>query len=337
MDLMIEAQGLTKHFGEVEALAGLDLAVPSGQVLAILGPNGAGKTTFIRTIATLTRPTSGTLQVHGIDVVARPKQVRRVIGLAGQYAAVEGAMTGRENLRMIARLFGHDRKAARVAADSVLEQLGLEDAGDRLVRTYSGGMQRRLDLGASLVGAPRLLLLDEPTTGLDPRSRNELWVAIESLSARGTDVLLTTQYLDEADRLADTIAIIDHGKLVDSGTSNELKSRLGRDVVDVKVADADIARAAEALGPEASIDADHARIAVPVTTGAEDLVTAVQALGAAGITVDDIALRRPTLDDVFLSLTGHTTEWKAFDDGEDGAGTDGDGDGAKKQKRKARA
>ena len=337
MDLMIEANGLTKHFGDVEALAGLDLSVPAGQVLAILGPNGAGKTTFIRTIATLTQPTSGTLKVQGIDVLERPKEVRRVIGLAGQYAAVEGAMTGRENLRMIARLFGHDRATARRAADSVLEQLGLEDAGDRLVRTYSGGMQRRLDLGASLVGAPRLLLLDEPTTGLDPRSRNELWIAIENLAARGTDVLLTTQYLDEADRLADTIAIIDHGKLVASGTSNELKSRLGRDVVDVKVADADIERATQALGAEASVDADHARISVPVTTGAEDLVTAVQALSAAGITVDDIALRRPTLDDVFLALTGHTTEWKAFDDSE-GDGTDGDGTGVKKrEKRKARA
>ena len=337
MDLMIDAKGLTKRFGEVEALAGLDLAVPSGQVLAILGPNGAGKTTFIRTIATLIPPTSGTLQVQGIDVVERPKQVRRVIGLAGQYAAVEGAMTGRENLRMIARLFGHDRKAARLAADSVLEQLGLEDAGDRLVRTYSGGMQRRLDLGASLVGAPRLLLLDEPTTGLDPRSRNELWVAIENLAARGTDVLLTTQYLDEADRLADTIAIIDHGKLVDSGTSNELKSRLGRDVVSVKVAnDDDIERAAQALGSEASVDVDHGRIAVPVTTGADDLVTAVQALSAAGIAVEDIGLRRPTLDDVFLTLTGHTTEWKAFEDS-DGEGSDGDGAAKKRDKRKARA
>ena len=234
-------------------------------------------------------------------------------------------------------MFGHDRNAARLAADAVLEQLGLEDDGDRLVRTYSGGMQRRLDLGASLVGAPRLLLLDEPTTGLDPRSRNELWVAIENLAARGTDVLLTTQYLDEADRLADTIAIIDHGKLVASGTSRELKSRLGRDVVDVKVADdAEIERAAQALGAEASIDTDHQRIFVPVTTGAEDLVTAVQALGAAGIIVADIALRQPTLDDVFLTLTGHTTEWKAFDDS-DGDGADGDGAAKKRDKRKARA
>src|SRR3954469_5918648 len=244
MDMMIEADGLQKHFGDVEALAGLDLAVPSGKVLAILGPNGAGKTTLIRTIATLTQPTAGTLRVVGIDVAQNPKRVRRAIGLAGQYAAVEPAMTGRENLRMVARLFGHDSKTAGRAAGIVLEQLGLTDAGDRLVRTYSGGMQRRLDLGASLVGAPKLLLLDEPTTGLDPRSRNELWQAIEGLAAGGTDVILTTQYLDEADRLADPIAIIDHGKLVASSTSNELKSRLGRDVVDIKVSDADnLARA----------------------------------------------------------------------------------------------
>ncbi|MCU1457377.1 MAG: daunorubicin resistance transporter ATP-binding subunit, partial [Actinomycetia bacterium] len=212
MDMMIEAEGLQKDYGDVHALAGLDLSVPSGKVLAVLGPNGAGKTTLIRTIATLIRPTAGTLRVVGIDVAEHPRQVRRSIGLAGQSAAVEPALTGRENLRMVARLFGHDRATAKTAADTVLQQMGLSDAGDRLVRTYSGGMQRRLDLGASLVGAPRLLLLDEPTTGLDPRSRNELWLAIEDLASRGTDVLLTTQYLDEADRLADIIAIIDHGK-----------------------------------------------------------------------------------------------------------------------------
>jgi ABC-2 type transport system ATP-binding protein len=309
MDMMIEAEGLQKHFGDVEALAGLDLAVPSGKVLAVLGPNGAGKTTLVRTIATLTRPTAGTLEVAGIDVARHPKQVRRSIGLAGQYAAVEPALSGRENLRMVARLFGHDRDAATLAADAVLEQMGLTDDGDRLVRTYSGGMQRRLDLGASLVGAPRLLLLDEPTTGLDPRSRNELWVAIEQLTAGGTDVVLTTQYLDEADRLADIIAIIDHGKLVASGTGDELKAQLGRDVVDVSVKnDADLERAAAALGAEATIDAEHSRVSFPVTSGADDLVAAVQALGAADISLDDIALRRPTLDDVFLTLTGHTTE-----------------------------
>ena len=260
MEMMLEAEGLQKHFGDVEALAGLDLAVPSGSVLAVLGPNGAGKTTLIRTIATLLRPTAGTLRVVGIDVVQEPKRVRRSIGLAGQYAAVETALTGRENLRMVARLFGHDSRTAKVAADRVLDQMSLTDAGDRPVRTYSGGMQRRLDLGASLVGAPRLLLLDEPTTGLDPRSRNELWVAIEQLAATGTDVLLTTQYLDEADRLADLIAIIDHGRLVASGTGDELKAQLGRDVVDVSVThEEDLTRAATVLGTEATVDAVSAR------------------------------------------------------------------------------
>ncbi|GMU78175.1 MAG: daunorubicin resistance protein DrrA family ABC transporter ATP-binding protein [Acidimicrobiia bacterium] len=311
---MIEARGLEKRFGDVAALAGLGLTAESGQVLAILGPNGAGKTTFIRTIATLLRPDAGSLQVGGIDVVEHPKQVRRSIGLAGQYAAVEPALTGRENLRMVARLFGHDAGTARIAADAVLEQMGLTDDGDRLVRTYSGGMQRRLDLGASLVGAPRLLLLDEPTTGLDPRSRNELWIAIQALAAGGTDVLLTTQYLDEADQLADTIAIIDHGRLVASGTSLELKSRLGRDVIDVHVRDdADLDRAAAALGTEASVDRVAARVTVPVTTGVDDLVAAVQALGAADIALDDIALRRPTLDDVFMTLTGQPADGEASD------------------------
>src|SRR3954454_6791208 len=273
MDMMIEAEGLKKRFGDVEALAGLDLAVPSGKVLAVLGPNGAGKTTLVRTIATLTRPTAGTLRVAGVDVAKHPKQVRRSIGLAGQYAALEPALSGRENLRMVARLFGHDREAATVAADAVLEQMGLTDDGDRLVRTYSGGMRRRLDLGASLVGAPRLLLLDEPTTGLDPRSRNELWVAIEQLTASGTDVVLTTQYLDEADRLADIIAIIDHGRVVASGTGDELKAQLGRDVGDVSVTrEEDLPRAASALGTEATVDVERSRVSIPVTTGADDLV-----------------------------------------------------------------
>ncbi|MGI8779689.1 MAG: ABC transporter ATP-binding protein, partial [Solirubrobacteraceae bacterium] len=256
MEPIVEAEGLTKRFGDVEALAGLDLVVPAGKVLALLGPNGAGKTTFVRTIATLTRPDAGTLRVAGIDVARHPHRVRRVIGLAGQSAAVEPAMSGRENLRMVARLFGHGRRESKVAAAAVLDQLGLTDAGERLVRTYSGGMRRRLDLGASLVGAPRLLLLDEPTTGLDPRSRNELWRAIEALVDQGTDVLLTTQYLDEADRLADHIAIIDRGRLVAAGTADELKSRAGRDVIDVRVRDAqDLGCAAAALGGEATVDA----------------------------------------------------------------------------------
>jgi ABC-2 type transport system ATP-binding protein len=309
LDLMIEARGLHKHFGDVHALDGLDLTAEAGQVLAILGPNGAGKTTFIRTIATLTRFDAGSLKVCGIDVARHPKQVRRAIGLAGQYAAVEPALTGRENLQMVARLFGHDARTADRAAAIVLDQLGLTDAGDRLVRTYSGGMQRRLDLGASLVGAPKLLLLDEPTTGLDPRSRNELWLAIEDLARRGTDVILTTQYLDEADRLADTIAIIDHGRLVAAGTGDELKSRLGRDVVDVRVSDeANLHRAAAALGEEATVDFEACRVSVPVVGGPDELVAAIQALGAADIALDDVALRRPTLDDVFLALTGKKTD-----------------------------
>src|SRR5262245_27749479 len=221
---IIEAQGLVKRFGAVEALAGLDLVAEPGRVVAVLGPNGAGKTTFVRSLATLVRPDAGTLRVAGIDAVRHPDQVRQVIGLAGQFAAVEEAMTGRENLRMVARLFGHGRRQATENTALVLDQLGLTDAADRLVRTYSGGMRRRLDLGASLVGAPRLLLLDEPTTGLDPRSRNELWEAIRALVAGGTDVLLTTQYLDEADNLADQIVIVDHGRVIAEGAPAELKA-----------------------------------------------------------------------------------------------------------------
>jgi ABC-2 type transport system ATP-binding protein len=308
MQYTVEARGLTKRYGEVAALAGLDLVSPVGQVLAVLGPNGAGKTTFVRAIATLTPHDTGSLHVAGIDVAEHPEEVRRVIGLAGQYAAVDPTMTGRENLRMVARLFGHGRREAVAAANEVLDQLGLAEAGDRLVRTFSGGMRRRLDLGASLVGAPRLLLLDEPTTGLDPRSRTELWVTIERLVARGTDVLLTTQYLEEAERLADRIAIIDRGKLVASGTADELKARAGQDVVDVHLRNGDdLVRALRALGPDAIPEPQANRISVPVARGADDLVAAVRALGDAGVPIADIALRRPTLDDVFLAFTGHAT------------------------------
>ncbi|HEX8101018.1 MAG TPA: ATP-binding cassette domain-containing protein [Solirubrobacteraceae bacterium] len=311
---LVEAAGVRKRFGRVEALAGLDLVAPAGQVLALLGPNGAGKTTFVRMLATLLRPDAGTLAVAGIDVARHPERVRRAIGLAGQHAAVEPAMTGRENLTMVARLFGHGRRASREAAGAVLAQLGLTDAADRLVRTYSGGMRRRLDLGASLVGAPRLLLLDEPTTGLDPRSRIELWEAIQALVAGGTDVLLTTQYLEEADRLADRIAIVDRGRLVADGTPGELKARAGRDVVEVHARDGeDVARAADALSRlgEPAVDRATRRVAVPVDAGADRLIEAARALDELDVAVEDIALRRPTLDEVFLALTGAPAEERA--------------------------
>jgi ABC-2 type transport system ATP-binding protein len=225
MSPIIEARGLTKAFGDVHALAGLDLVAEPGRVTALLGPNGAGKTTFISAVATLLRPDAGELRVAGIDVLANPKEVRRVIGLAGQYASVEPAMTGIENLELVARLFGLDKRETKRAAAAVLERIGLTEAGKKLVRTYSGGMRRRLDLGASLVGRPRLLLLDEPTTGLDPRSRMDLWDAIRSLVSDGTDVLLTTQYLEEADQLARDVVIVDHGRVIASGTPDELKGQ----------------------------------------------------------------------------------------------------------------
>src|SRR5438067_4855313 len=245
----IEARGLIKRYGKTTALDGLDLVAERGQVLAVLGPNGAGKTTFVRAVATLLRLDEGELRVAGHDVRKEPAAVRRLIGLAGQFAAVEQAMTGRENLEMVARLFGQDVKTAKQKSQKVLELFGLDDDGDRLVRTYSGGMKRKLDLGASLVGEPRLLLLDEPTTGLDPRSRVDLWESIRSLVDRGTDVLLTTQYLDEADHLASHIVIIDHGKAVASGTPTELKRKAGRNVIEAHVRERDdLTRVAEALG-----------------------------------------------------------------------------------------
>ncbi|MCU1499524.1 MAG: transporter [Acidimicrobiales bacterium] len=309
MSAIIEAQGLTKHFGDVHALDGLDLTAESGRLTALLGPNGAGKTTLISAVATLLRPTSGSLRVAGIDVLADPKAVRRVIGLAGQYASVEPAMTGRENLQMVGRLFGLEKREVKQAASAVLDQLGLADAADRLVRTYSGGMRRRLDLGASLVGRPHLLLLDEPTTGLDPRSRMELWEAIRTLVASGTDVLLTTQYLEEADQLARDVVIIDHGRVIASGTPDQLKDQGGSDVIEVRPRrgrDLDPVRDVLAgVGSEPPrIDHDTQRVSVPVSGGADALATVVRLLDEGQLAVDDIGLRRPTLDEVFLALTG---------------------------------
>ncbi|MEO5900679.1 MAG: ATP-binding cassette domain-containing protein [Ilumatobacteraceae bacterium] len=311
----IEAVGLRKRYttkhGVVTALDGLDLTAESGQVTAVLGPNGAGKSTLVGAVATLLRTDGGQLRVGGIDVARHPDQVRRVIGLAGQYAAVEPAMTGRENLVMVARLFGHDRRAARAAAAIVLGQIDLQESADRLVREYSGGMRRRLDLGASLVGAPRLLLLDEPTTGLDPRSRIDLWGAIRALVQGGTDVLLTTQYLEEADQLADRITIVDHGRAIASGTPDELKGLAGSDVIEVRVRhSADVTAVHDVLaafGTERPrVDEPTRKVAVPVADGSTRLAEAVRVLAERHLDFDDIGLRRPTLDEVFLTLTGNT-------------------------------
>ncbi len=303
---IVEAAGLRKWFGGTPALDGLDLAA-SGGLTALLGPNGAGKTTFVAAVATLVRPDAGTLRVAGIDVVDEPKQVRRLIGLAGQSASVEPALTGRENLHMVGRLFGLSRHDAAAAARSVVDRLDLGETADRLVRTYSGGMRRRLDLGASLVGRPRLLLLDEPTTGLDPTGRLELWDMIRQLVAEGTDVLLTTQYLEEADQLAREVVIIDRGRVVATGTPAELKRRVGRDVVEVRAADpATLAQLAALLGGVSGnptrVDAPNRRVTVEVTEPAQ-FAAAVRAVTDSVVAIDDIALRRPTLDEVFLALT----------------------------------
>jgi ABC-2 type transport system ATP-binding protein len=312
MQATIEAEGLTKRYGRTRALDGLDLVARSGQVTAVLGPNGAGKTTFVRAVATLLAPDQGTLRVAGYDVRKDPGSVRRLIGLAGQFAAVEPAMTGRENLEMVARLFGRSRRCAKRSAAEVLAQLGLLEAGDRLARTYSGGMRRRLDLGASLVGSPRLLLLDEPTTGLDPRSRSELWEAIRALVRGGTDVLLTTQYLDEADHLAGQIVIIDRGHAVAAGTPTELKRRIGGNVVELHVRDerqlGAVAQLLDRLDQsDAQIDVPTRRVSVRVEGGSDQLMSALRSVDAAEVEIEDIALRQPNLDEVFLALTGQPT------------------------------
>jgi ABC-2 type transport system ATP-binding protein len=310
---LIEADSLTKRFGKVQALDGLSLTLPAGEPVAILGPNGAGKTTFIKMVATLLEPDHGTLVVDGHDAARESMAVRRRIGLAGQSAAVEEMMTGRENLVMVARLYGQRRRRAAEAATAILTRLELADAADRQVRTYSGGMRRRLDLGASLVGSPRLLLLDEPTTGLDPGSRIEVWDAIRSMAAEGTEIVLTTQYLDEADHLAATIVIIDGGRVIAQGTPSELKSRVGADRVELHTSDLPtLARAAEVLSTlgsgEPDTDPATRRCSIAAPGGASLLPAVVRALDESAVPVEDIALRRPTLDEVFLSLTGHRAD-----------------------------
>jgi len=306
---LLAARDLTVRFGKVTALDGLTLTAPAGQVLAVLGPNGAGKTTFVRAVATLIRPDAGELRVLGKDAVRDAASVRREIGLAGQYAAVEPAMTGRENLEMTARLFGHGRRAANAAATAVIEQLSLGEVAGRRAATYSGGQRRRLDLGASLVGAPSLLLLDEPTTGLDPVSRREVWDAVRGLAATGTGILLTTHYLDEADELADQVVVIDHGRTIAAGTLSELKAGIGLDVIEAAVPAAELldrlgAVLQQVTGAQPRLDAAGRRASVPSAGGPDELAAVIGQLAAAGVHVDAIGLRRPTLDEVFAAVTG---------------------------------
>src|SRR5579862_6370046 len=313
MNPTLEAADLVKTFGKTRALDGLSLTMRQGEVMALLGPNGAGKTTFVNLVATLIRPDKGTLQVQGVDVARDPGAVRRSVALAGQSAAVEPTMTGRENVMMVARLFGASARDSRRDAAAVIERMGLTEAADRTVRTYSGGMRRRLDLGASLVAHPRLLLLDEPTTGLDPRSRLELWDVIRSLVANGTDVLLTTQYLDEADHLASQIAIIDHGRVIASGTPRELKRLAGSNVVEVHVRDTAaldrVATTLMAIGDGlATIDVPTRSVRVALSADTERVFAALRPLDDTGIAIDEVSVRQPTLDEAFLALTGTAKE-----------------------------
>ncbi|MBT2365024.1 ATP-binding cassette domain-containing protein [Streptomyces sp. ISL-10] len=309
----IHAEGLVKTFGAVRALDGVDLDVPEGTVLGLLGPNGAGKTTTVRVLTTLLRPDSGRAVVAGIDVLQHPNEVRRSIGLSGQFAAVDEYLTGRENLQMVGRLYQMNAREAKIRAGELLERFNLADAADRPAKTYSGGMRRRLDLAAALVVSPPVMFMDEPTTGLDPRNRQQLWEVIQELVRGGTTLLLTTQYLEEADHLADNICVVDHGKVIARGTADQLKARTGGERVEVVVHHPDeIAPAREALtayGKGEVTVAEHTRkLTVPVTGGAKLLAEVIRDLDTRGVEIDDIGLRRPTLDDVFISLTGHAAE-----------------------------
>jgi len=336
----ILVEGVTKSFGEVHALRGIDLSVPYGTVLGVLGPNGAGKTTMVRILTTLLLPDAGRAVVDGRDAVREAAAVRFSIGLAGQSAAIQEELTGRENLEIIGRLYHLSKSRARGRAAELLEQFGLSDAADRAAKTYSGGMQRRLDLAASLVGQPKVLFLDEPTTGLDPRARLGMWDIIRSLAAGGTTLLLTTQYLDEADELADEIVVIDHGLVIAAGTAEELKNRIGGDVIEFTVPErGQITGAMEAIAPlgegEPHADRETGVVSVGVGgRGSDALVEAVRALDASGIVTRGLALRRPSLDDVFMALTGHAAE----EDGQPGRRRRGrraaqDGRGSREESR----
>jgi ABC-2 type transport system ATP-binding protein len=308
---MIRARGLVKRYKEVEALRGLDLDVPEGTVLALLGPNGAGKTTAVRCLTTLLKPDGGSAEVAGVDVLADPKGVRRKIGLSGQYAAVDEYLTGFENLTMVGRLYGMSKADARARARELLERFDLADAGDRPSKTYSGGMRRRLDLAGALVAAPPVLVLDEPTTGLDVRARQQMWDVIRELVSSGATLLLTTQYLEEADKLADDIVVIDKGQAIARGTADELKAQSGGARLEVVLehrSDVDAVTASLAGVASGEVQTDDRTVSAPVQEGPAALRRVLDDLDRAGVAVLDIGLRRPTLDDVFLSLTGHATD-----------------------------
>jgi ABC-2 type transport system ATP-binding protein len=332
VDATIHVEGITKRFGNVEALRGVDLKVLPGTVFGLLGPNGAGKTTMVRILTTLLQPDDGRATVAGYDVVRDAEPLRHVIGLAGQYAAIDENLTGQENLEMVGRLYHLTQEEASRRSEAVLERFELTDAAHRVAKTYSGGMRRRLDLGASLVGRPQVLFLDEPTTGLDPRSRLEMWDIIRELVRDGTTLLLTTQYMDEADRLADSIAVIDQGVVIAEGTADDLKTRVGGEVLAIRVADrAQIGAAAGVvlgLGPGGgNVDNERGEITLPVgDDGTGILTAAIRRLDAEKIALADVALRRPSLDDVFLSLTGHAAEG--------GEGTEPVGEPQRERKRR---
>ncbi len=313
MSKAFEIENLYKYFGDVHALDGVSLAANEGTIFGLLGPNGAGKTTIVRVLSTLLEPDKGIVKVHGINVMDNPNKVRETIGLAGQFAAVDEYLTGYENVFMVGRLYGLSKKEAKKRSNALLQRLDLTDAANRAVKTYSGGMRRRLDLGASLIGEPKILFLDEPTTGLDPATRLDLWEIIRGLVKDGTSILLTTQYLEEADELCDKIAVVNKGKVIAEGTSDSLKAKLGGDIIEFQLDDAkDEDKAREAVNKLAKskpiFDELTHQFSVPVKDGSKGLMTIVQALNDAKISVSSLSLHRPSLDDVFLSLTGSKTE-----------------------------